>query len=271
MISVKKLYKSYQKKLVLNDINLQFPEGKLSALIGPNGAGKSSLLMSIGRLLSQSQGHITLNDQNIHTIPRRDYALKVATLRQTTHLDVSLSVRELVALGRFPHNRGKLTKKDNLAIDHALEFLSLKSLEHDFIDELSGGQRQMVFLAMTIAQQTPYLLLDEPLNNLDMKHAASIMQALRRLCDEEQRTIILVVHDINFAANYSDHLVAMKNGIIHSSGTVEQVITETNLCDLYDFNIEIIQTKKGPICNYFNLTGDLANDSFSKASCITDF
>jgi iron complex transport system ATP-binding protein len=256
MISVKNLYKSYQKKLVLSDINLQFPEGKLSALIGPNGAGKSTLLMSIGRLLSHSKGQITLNNQDIHTIPLRDYARKVATLRQTTHLDLSLSVREFVALGRFPHNRGKLTKEDHFAIDHALDFLSLKALEHAFIDELSGGQRQMVFLAMTIAQQTQYLLLDEPLNNLDMKHAANIMQALRRLCDEEQRTIILVVHDINFAANYSDHLVAMKNGMIHSSGMVKQVITETNLRDLYEFNIEIIQSKQGPICNYFNLTGE---------------
>tara|TARA_B110001452_G_scaffold259476_1_gene255875 strand:- start:1148 stop:1927 length:780 start_codon:yes stop_codon:yes gene_type:complete len=256
MISVKNLNKSYQKKLVLNDVNLHFPEGKLSSLIGPNGAGKSTLLMSIGRLLAQTQGEIALNKQNVHTIPRRDYALKVATLRQTTNLNISLSVRELVALGRFPHNRGKLTPKDSLAIDHALEFLSLTSLQHDQVDELSGGQRQMVFLAMTIAQQTQYLLLDEPLNNLDMKHAANIMQALRRLCDEEQRTIILVVHDINFAANYSDHLVAMKGGTIHSSGTVKQVITQKNLCDLYDANIEIIQSKKGLICNYFNLTGE---------------
>lgn len=256
MISVNNLFKSYGDKIVLNDINLQFPEGKISSLIGPNGAGKSTLLMSIGRLLSHSKGNITFNNQDISKISRRDYARKIAILRQTTHIDLSLSVRELVALGRFPHNPGKLTKDDHFIIDHALDFLSLKTLENAFIDELSGGQRQVVFLAMTIAQQTPYLLLDEPLNNLDMKHAANIMQALRRLCDEEQRTIILVVHDINFAANYSDNLVAMKKGLIHSSGNVKQVINEKNLRDLYEFNIEIIQSTQGPICNYFNLTGE---------------
>lgn len=256
MISVKNLYKAYQDKVVLSDINVQFPKHKISSLIGPNGAGKSSLLMSIGRLLTHSKGYIKLNNQNICSIPLRQYALKMATLRQATHFDLKLTVQEIVAFGRFPHNRGKLTAEDKLAIDHALNFLSLTSLKNAYIDELSGGQRQMVFLAMTIAQQTPYLLLDEPLNNLDMKHAALIMQALRRLCDEEQRTIILVVHDINFAANYSDYLVAMKNGTIHSSGNIKHMITEENLRDLYEFNIEIIESKKGPICNYFNLTGE---------------
>ncbi|MFK3873325.1 iron ABC transporter ATP-binding protein [Pseudoalteromonas rhizosphaerae] len=256
MISVKNLYKTYQDKVVLNDINIDFPVHKVSSLIGPNGAGKSTLLMTIGRLLAQTSGGIELNNKNICTTPLRQYALQVATLRQTPHFDLKIKVRELVAFGRFPHNRGALTKLDERVIDEALDFLSLTSLRNAYIDELSGGQRQMAFLAMTIAQQTPYLLLDEPLNNLDMKHGAHIMNALRRLCDEQQRTIVLVVHDINFAANYSDHLVAMKNGKIHSCGSINHVITEDNLRDLYELNIEVLQSKTGTICNYFNLTGE---------------
>ncbi|MEE3571808.1 ATP-binding cassette domain-containing protein, partial [Pseudomonas aeruginosa] len=123
-----------------------------------------------------------------------------------------LTVEELVAFGRFPYTRGSLDARDHSEIDQALAFLSLDGLRERYIDELSGGQRQMAFLAMTIAQQTDCLLLDEPLNNLDMKHSVQIMQALRRLCDERGRTVVMVVHDINFAANYSDHIVAMKSG-----------------------------------------------------------
>lgn len=255
MITVTNLSYSYQNTRVLKDINACFPEQKLTSLIGPNGAGKSTLLMSIGRLLGGDKKCITLNHQPISEIPTKELALKIATLRQTTNIDLRITVRELVAFGRFPHNRGKLTTLDNEAIDQALAFLSISQLENTFIDELSGGQRQLSFLAMTIAQQTPYLLLDEPLNNLDMKHASHIMNALRRLCDEQKRTIILVVHDINFAANYSDHLVALKKGSVHSSGTVEQVVTQKNLQDLYEFNIEIIPSSHGPICNYFHSTG----------------
>jgi iron complex transport system ATP-binding protein len=126
-----------------------------------------------------------------------------------------------------------------------------------YLDELSGGQRQMAFLAMTIAQQTPCLLLDEPLNNLDIKHAVQIMRALRRLCDEHGRTVILVVHDINFAANYSDHIVAMKAGKVHCAGPVREVVTETRLRELYGLDFEITHGEHGCLCNYFNPSGEL--------------
>ena len=144
-----------------------------------------------------------------------------------------MTVEELISFGRFPYSRGALTTEDRRIIDEAIDFLALKPLRHSYLDELSGGQRQMAFLAMTIAQQTDVLLLDEPLNNLDMKHAVQIMQALRRLCDEQGRTVILVIHDINFAANYSDHIVALKHGTLSFSGLSEEVVTETNLSELY--------------------------------------
>ena len=252
MITVNNLYKSYGAKPVLNNVTAHFPESQITSLIGPNGAGKSTLLMSIGRLLKIDQGEVLLKSTSIHDIPLKDYARRVATMRQFHHLNLRLTVRELVAFGRFPYSHGSLTKDDHRFIDEALSFLALQPLANTFIDELSGGQRQMAFLAMAIAQQTDYLLLDEPLNNLDMKHAVSIMQALRHLCDDHQRTVVLVVHDINFAANYSDNIVAMKQGAVHCSGPVDDVVTVDNLQALYELNLEILKTSQGTVCNYFN-------------------
>ncbi len=252
MISLRHVYKTYGTKHVLSDVSVQFPPGQVTSLIGPNGAGKTTLLMLIARLLAPTRGELLIGGRSIADVPIREYARRVATLRQTPDFNLRLTVEELVAFGRFPYSRGALTVQDRQVIDEAIEFLSLQPLRLSYIDELSGGQRQMAFLAMTIAQQTDYLLLDEPLNNLDMKHAVQIMRALRRLCDEQGRTVILVVHDINFAANYSDHIVAMKNGAVHLRGPVEEVVTEAHLRDLFDLDFEILQSEQGFVCNYFN-------------------
>lgn len=252
MISLSHVSKAYGNKQVLNDVSVRFPQGQVTSLIGPNGAGKTTLLMLIARLQDATRGELSLGGRDIASIAIRDYAKRVATLRQAPEFNLRLTVEELVAFGRFPYSRGNLTAEDRQAIDHAIAFLSLEPLRLSYIDELSGGQRQMAFLAMTIAQQTDYLLLDEPLNNLDMKHAVLIMRALRRLCDEQGRTVILVVHDINFAANYSDHIVAMKKGAVHCCGPVEEVVTETRLRELFDLDFEILHSKQGFVCNYFN-------------------
>ena len=252
MISLSHVYKTYGNKHVLSDVSVQFPPGQVTSLIGPNGAGKTTLLMLIARLLAPTSGDLLIGGRSIAEVPIRDYAKRVATLRQSPDFSLRLTVEELVAFGRFPYSRGALTAHDHQAIDEAIEFLSLQPLRLSYIDELSGGQRQMAFLAMTIAQQTDYLLLDEPLNNLDMKHAVQIMRALRRLCDEQGRTVILVVHDINFAANYCDHIVAMKNGAVHCRGPVAEVVTEARLRDLFDLDFEILQSEQGFVCNYFN-------------------
>lgn len=252
MISLSHVYKAYGNKHVLSDVSVQFPPGQVTSLIGPNGAGKTTLLMLIARLLAPTRGDLLIGGRSIAQVPIRDYAKRVATLRQSPDFNLRLTVEELVAFGRFPYSRGALTADDRQAIDEAIEFLSLQPLRLCYIDELSGGQRQMAFLAMTIAQQTDYLLLDEPLNNLDMKHAVQIMRALRRLCDEQGRTVILVVHDINFAANYSDHIVAMKNGAVHCRGSVAEVVTEARLHDLFGLDFEILRSEQGFVCNYFN-------------------
>lgn len=252
MITLSHVHKAYGAKPVLTDVSVRFPAGQVTSLIGPNGAGKTTLLMLIARLQAATQGEISIDGRNIASIAVRDYAKRVATLRQAPEFNLRLTVEELVAFGRFPYSRGNLTGQDRQAIDEAIAFLSLQHLRQAYIDELSGGQRQMAFLAMTIAQQTEYLLLDEPLNNLDMKHAVMIMRALRRLCDEQGRTVILVVHDINFAANYSDYIVAMKRGAVHCSGPVAQVVCEQRLRELFDLDFEILRSEQGFVCNYFN-------------------
>jgi iron complex transport system ATP-binding protein len=251
MITVSHAHKAYGTKTVLANVSAQFPARQVTSLIGPNGAGKTTLLMLIARLLEPTSGEILLDGSKISGIRISEYAKRVATLRQSLDFKLRLTVEELVAFGRFPYSRGVLSADDQLAIDEAIAFLSLQALRHAYIDELSGGQRQMAFLAMTIAQQTDYLLLDEPLNNLDMKHAVQIMCALRRLCDEKGRTVILVVHDINFAANYSDHIVAMKGGEIRFCGPVAEVLTEARLRELYELDFEMMHSDRGCVCNYF--------------------
>jgi len=257
MITIQNLSKSYGPKTVLRDVSLQFPAGRLTSLIGPNGAGKTTLLMMAARLLEPSQGEVLIDGARVSDIRIGDYARRVATLRQSPDFNLRLTVEELVAFGRFPYSRGALTQGDHRVIDEAIAFLSLQPLRASYLDELSGGQRQMAFLAMTIAQQTDCLLLDEPLNNLDIKHAVQIMRALRRLCDEHGRTVILVVHDINFAASYSDHIVAMKGGSVHCAGPVAEVVTEKRLRELYGLDFEITQGERGRLCNYFNPSGEL--------------
>lgn len=256
MIAVTALQKRYGSRTVLSDVHAEFPKGRLTSLIGPNGAGKSTLLMLIARLLEPTRGTILMDGADIARIPVGDYARCVATLRQRPDFNLRLTVEELVSFGRFPYSRGRLTAADRRAVDGAIAFLSLEPLRRALIDELSGGQRQMAFLAMTIAQETGCLLLDEPLNNLDMKHAVQIMQALRMLCDTLGRTVIAVIHDINFAANYSDHIVAMKDGAVHSAGPVPAVVTEEGLRDLYDLDFEILQRQRGCLCNYFTPQGE---------------
>ncbi|MFT3804428.1 MAG: ATP-binding cassette domain-containing protein [Burkholderiaceae bacterium] len=251
MITVRDLRKAYGARTVLSGIDVGFPAGRLSSLIGPNGAGKSTLLMLMARLLAPSGGDILLDGCDVTGIRTADYARLVATLRQSPGFNLRLTVEELVRYGRFPHSRGAIGADDRRVVDEAIAFLALEPLRGAYLDEISGGQRQMAFLAMAIAQQTRVLLLDEPLNNLDIKHAVQIMRALRRLCDEQGRTVILVIHDINFAANYSDHIVALKDGALRFSGPADQVLTGDRLRDLYELDFEIVRNGRGCLCNYF--------------------
>lgn len=162
----------------------------------------------------------------------RDLAQKLSILKQSNHIRLRLTVRELVSFGRFPYSQDKLTAEDEAKVDEAISFMDMKEMEHQYIDELSGGQRQRAFMAMVVAQDTEYILLDEPLNNLDMKHAQQTMRTLRCLADEFGKTIIIVLHDINFASYYSDYIVALKDGKVKYFDETHKIINETLLRDL---------------------------------------
>lgn len=255
MFEIKNISKKYANRYVLKDVSISFPQTSITSLIGPNGAGKSTLLMMMAKLIRPNSGKILLNGINIEHISFIDYAKKVATQLQSLDNKFRLTVRELVEFGRFPYGKGFLNNQDKKITEEAIDFLKLNEIANKQLYELSGGQKQMSYLAMAIAQDTPYLLLDEPLNNLDMKHSVELMKVLHYLCSSKKKTIILVIHDINFASNYSDYIVALKDGTIFTQGTPAEIIRHTTLSDLYGINFDIFQKNNSIFCNYFKQTG----------------
>ena len=164
----------------------------------------------MSRLLNADSGEIYLNGELLNRKKSSDIAKQLAILKQTNNINLRLTIEDLVAFGRFPYSKGNLTQTDRTFIDNAIAYMNLDDIRHQYIDNLSGGQRQRAYIAMTLAQDTDYILLDEPLNNLDMKHSVQIMQVLRKLATELNKTVVIVIHDINFASCYSDYIVAMK-------------------------------------------------------------
>jgi iron complex transport system ATP-binding protein len=234
MIEVTAARKEYGALRVVDDVDLRLPIGGVTSIIGPNGAGKSTLVSLISRLTPLDAGTVRVHGLDVSRAPSRELARRLAILRQENHLTARLTVRDLVAFGRYPHTAGRLTIEDERHIAEALAYLDLESLGDRFLDELSGGQRQRAFVAMALAQDTDHLLLDEPLNNLDPRHAVGLMKLLRRLADERDMTIVVVMHDINVAAQYADEVVAMRDGRVEHHGPVAEVITAHNLSRLYE-------------------------------------
>ncbi|WEV45765.1 ATP-binding cassette domain-containing protein [Streptococcaceae bacterium ESL0687] len=252
MIELCAVEKRLGSKDILRDINLEIPQGKLVAFIGPNGAGKSTMLSLVSRLQDINQGKIYIDEREIKTWSSRDLSKRLAILKQSNSYNLKISVRDLVSFGRYPHSKGRLTAEDKQVIDHVLKKMNLWDLAQDKIDELSGGQLQRVYIAMILAQDSSYMLFDEPLNNLDMNHAQQIMKELRELVDKDDKTVFIVLHDINFAAVYADYIVAMKDGQIFKRGQTEDIIKEDVLSDLYDMDVHVHQIKGKPFCLYFN-------------------
>ncbi|MCE5180032.1 MAG: ATP-binding cassette domain-containing protein [Proteiniphilum sp.] len=251
MIEVQEITKQYGEKVVLDKVGLQFHKGKVTSLIGSNGAGKSTLLSVISRLLSQDGGVVMVDEKNVTEYKNRMLAQRLSILKQSNHVRLKLTVRELVSFGRFPYSQDKLTKEDMMKVDRAIDFLNLRAIEHAYIDELSGGQKQRAYMAMVVAQDTEYILLDEPLNNLDMKHSVQTMKMMRQLADELGKTIIVVLHDINFASHYSDYIVALKDGKVVYHDTTDNIIREDVLKDVFGVRVKICEFDNKRICNYF--------------------
>lgn len=252
MISVKKVNKRYGEFRVLDDLSITFPKGKVTSLIGGNGTGKSTLLGVVSKLLNKDSGNVFVVDQDIADISSKEFATRLSFLKQSNHTHIRLKVKELVCFGRFPYNRGKrMCSEDCCIVDRALHFMELEDIADKYIDELSGGQRQRAYLAMVLAQDTEYVLLDEPLNNLDMKYSVQIMKTLRQLAEEFGKTVIIIVHDINIAAYYSDYIAALKNGAIQYFGTTQEVIKPEILEEIFGLNFEVIQRNGRPLCLYY--------------------
>lgn len=251
MIEVKNISKKYGEKMVLEDISLKIPKGKITSFIGPNGAGKSTLLSIICRLISKDDGTVYIDQKEISQYKNDDLAKKISILKQENHLNLRLTIRDLVSFGRFPYSKGRLTKEDHEYIDHAIEYMNLTNIQNKYLDQLSGGQRQRAYIAMTIAQDTEYILLDEPLNNLDMKHSVQIMKTLQKLVAELGKTICIVIHDINFASCYSDYLVALKHGKVIREGETTDLINPEALKQIYDMDIQIQEINNQKICVYY--------------------
>ena len=248
---VKNLVKKYDGKPVVNGIDFELVKGKVTSLIGPNGAGKSTVMGIISRLVARDSGLVDFEGEDITKWKSKELSKHLAILTQTNNIQVKLRVRELVAFGRFPYSGSRLTKEDNEIVERALAYMELTDIADKFINELSGGQRQRAYIAMVIAQDTEYVLLDEPTNNLDIYHARNLMRTVRSMCDDLGKTVVLVLHELNYAAFYSDYVCAMKDGKIANYGTVEEVMTEQNLSQLYGVEFKIIRVEGKPLSIYF--------------------
>ncbi|GAE25756.1 iron compound ABC uptake transporter [Halalkalibacter wakoensis JCM 9140] len=251
MVEVMNVTKQYQSKKVVDDVSVKVRKGTITSFIGPNGAGKSTLLSIVSRLIAKDAGEVKIDDVDISKTNSNELAKKISILKQSNNITIRLTVRDLVSFGRFPYSQGRLTKEDKKHIEEAISYMELEDIQDKFLDQLSGGQRQRAHIAMVIAQDTEYILLDEPLNNLDMKHSVQIMKVLRRMVDELGKTIVIVLHDINFASCYSDFIVALKDGRIVREGPAQEIITNEVLKEIYDMDIPINCVGDKKICVYF--------------------
>jgi iron complex transport system ATP-binding protein len=250
MIIIERASIRYGRRAVVDDVSTSIKAGKLTTLIGANGAGKSTLLSLVGRLID-GEGRYIIEGKSISDYRKGELAKSLSMLRQNNHITIRISVRELVSFGRFPYSKSKLTDRDHQIVEKALKAMDLTTLADSYLDQLSGGERQRAFIAMTVAQDTKYLLLDEPLNNLDMVHSVEIMRLLRSLVDEQGKSVVLVLHDINFASSYSDEIIALKGGKLLYHGPPQEVITTEALWEIYGMHIPVIEQEGKRYCLFY--------------------
>ncbi|MBF9002775.1 MULTISPECIES: iron chelate ABC transporter ATP-binding protein VctC [Vibrio] len=251
MIQLQKLTKLFGQHTVVDKASAEFEKGKVTSIIGPNGAGKSTLLSMASRLIARDEGDVWIDSKPLVDWDTKELAKRLSVLRQANTITMRFTIRELVSFGRFPHSQGKLTAEDEKVIDQSIEYLGIKDIEHKYLDELSGGQRQMAFIAMVMAQDTDYIFLDEPLNNLDIKHSLKIMATIRKLAHEWNKSVVIVIHDINFASCYSDSIIALKRGKVVANGAVNEVIQESVLSDIYETPFKVIEQDGKRMCLYY--------------------
>ncbi len=242
----------YEDTIVIDDLSVHVPPGQITAIVGANGSGKSTLLKTFARILKPFAGCVYLDGKEIHATPTRELARRMSILPQKAQAPEALSVYELASYGRYPHRkwlRGS-NGDDAHMIQWALEIVGLDDLRDRPVCALSGGQQQRVWIAMTLAQGAPYMLLDEPTSHLDTCHQLEIMELLFRLNREENKTIVMVLHDLNLAARYAHHMIALKDGGIVTSGPPEKVMTEDMLFNVFGIDAHIMRDPRNglPMC-----------------------
>ena len=251
MIKINNISHHIGKQQILHDITLSLPPSQIIALIGPNGAGKSTLFSVMARLQPLQSGQVSFvvgnEEHDIANCPARTLSKTVAMLGQDNQVQGRLRVHELLMFGRYPYHQGQPTADDQQKVQEIIERFELEPLAERFLSTLSGGQRQRVLIAMIVCQDTPYLLLDEPLNNLDMYHAGRLMRELRELSHNEQKTVVIVLHDINQAAQFADTVVTMKEGHVLATGAPVDVLTHETMKELYKVDVTVLNHHGRPV------------------------
>lgn len=251
MIEIRDIVKRYDDTTVLDCPALDLAGPGIIALVGANGAGKSTLLSIIGRLIEPTSGTVAVDGLDVATSRGRDLAGRLAVLRQENNVTVRLTVRELVEFGRFPYSRGRLTSGDHAAVDQALDTLELHEFAARRLDELSGGQRQRAFIAAVVAQDTDYVLLDEPLNNLDLRHQTQSMAMIHRLAHDLGKTVVVVLHDVNVASHHADRVIAMRGGRVVADGEPGEVIDTETMAEVFGIDVAVTTVAGRPVVLHF--------------------
>jgi iron complex transport system ATP-binding protein len=256
-ISVKNLLVSYEDNVIIENMNLTIPKGKVSIIIGANGCGKSTLLKTISRIVKPKKGEIFINGKDIRKQKEKNIAKEVAFLPQGPICPSGLTVKELVAYGRFPHQKlvGGLNSHDKEIIDWAIAETGLIEFSDREVESLSGGQRQRAWIAMTLAQETDIIMLDEPTTYLDMSYQLEVLEVLKKLNKERNITVAIVLHELNNACRFADNIIGLKKGKVVCEGKPLDVITEKNLKEIYgiEANLQVSDNGEYPICIEYEL------------------
>ncbi|MDY2882130.1 MAG: ABC transporter ATP-binding protein [Romboutsia timonensis] len=256
-ISTKNLNISYGNLDIVKDLNLDIPKGKITTIIGSNGCGKSTILKTIARIIQAKSGDIFVNNINIKEQSPKDLAKVMAVLPQSPQAPSGLTVEELIAYGRFPHQKGfgKMKKEDEDIVTWALKSTGIEEFRERPMEALSGGQRQRAWIAMALAQQTEILILDEPTTYLDLAHQLEILKLLEELNRKQGTTIVMVIHELNNAARFADHMIGVKKGKVVCQGTAHEVMTKENLKELFNIDAEIVEDPRNnkPVCLTYDM------------------
>lgn len=255
---------SYDDRLIVQNLNISIPQGKVTALVGANGSGKSTILKTMARIMNPSHGNVLLDGKSIHKQSTKEVAKQLAILPQNPTAPDGLTVAELVSYGRFPYQKGfgSMSKEDRSVVQWAIEATGMGEFTDRPVDQLSGGQRQRAWIAMALAQETDILFLDEPTTFLDMAHQLEVLHLLKKLNEHNNRTIVMVVHDLNHAARYAHHMIAIKSGVVRGEGSPIEVITPDIMREVFNIEADIVPDPRTglPLCLPFALAGLPAAD-----------